>query len=234
MKLSQKDIKNNRFNDALLNEIAQLVESSTLKEIVVTGGEPFLYSGLEELISKLSGYGIPIKIYSGLGVNTERFQKQITKLVKFQEVKLIISTESTGKLYEILRYGNTWERFQTNIEILKQQDVCYSFYATVSNLALLGIDDFIKYAGNVEILWSPCNDPDFFAANVLDDQTKSVLINQIDGYPSNLQEIIKTISIPTKSSSKSNLCTYLKEFTQRRNIDLRALPPYFVDWLEQK
>jgi organic radical activating enzyme len=234
MKLSQKDIKNNRFNDGLLNEIAQLVESSTLREIVVTGGEPFLYLELEQLISKLSGHGIPIKIYSGLGVNTERFQKEIAKLSKFLEVELIISAESTGKLYELLRNGNTWNRFEKNIQTLKQHDISYSFHATVSNLALLGIDDFIDYAGDVKILWSPCTDPDFFAVNILDDQTKSMLIDRIDCYPLKLQEIINTVSNSIIFDQKSNLNRYLKEFTQRRNIDLGSLPPHFVEWLEQQ
>jgi hypothetical protein len=232
MKLSQKDIKNNRFNDSLLNEISQLVESSTLKEIVVTGGEPFLYLGLEELISTLSRYGIPIKIYSGLGVNTERFQKEVAKLAKFAGIELVISAESTGKLYELLRNGNTWNQFEKNIETLKQQNIPYSFYATVSNLALLGINDFINYAGDVKILWNTCTDPDFFAVNILDDQTKLMLIDQIDCYPLQLQEIIKTVSNPIMPGQRSKLNTYLKEFTQRRNTDLKSLPPHFVVWLE--
>jgi len=234
MKLSQKDIKNNRFNDSLLNEIAQLVESSNLKEIVITGGEPFLYLGLEELISKLSGHGIAIKIYSGLGVNSDRFQKEIVKLSKFAEVQLIISVESTGRLYELLRYGNTWDRFESNIEILKQHDVPYSFYATVTNLALLDIDDFIKYAGDIAIVWSPCTDPDFFAVNILDKITKSTLKNQMAHYPLQLQEIIKNLSDVFVPDQKSNLNGYLKEFAQRRSIELNSLPPHFVEWLEQQ
>jgi len=233
MKLSQKDIKNNRFNDTLLNEIAQLVESSTLNEVVITGGEPFLYLGLEELVSKLSGHGIPIKIYSGLGVNSDRFQKEIVKLSKFAEVQLIISVESTGRLYELLRHGNTWNRFESNIEILKQQGVSYSFYATVTNLALLDIDNFIKYAENVKIVWSPCTDPDFFAVNILDETTKSTLKNQIAHYPLQLQEIIKNLSEAFVPAQKSNLNVYLKEFTQRRSIELNSLPSHFVEWLEQ-
>jgi organic radical activating enzyme len=234
MKLSQKDIKNNRFNDSLLDEIAQLVKSSNLKEIIVTGGEPFLYLGLEELASKLSRHGIPIKIYSGLGVNTERFQKEIAKISKYTEIELMISVESTGKLYELLRNGNTWDRFEKNIEILKEQGIRYSFYSTVTNLALLGIDDFIKYAGDVKILWSPCTDPDFFAVNILDSRTKSMLIDRIDSYPLKLQEIINTVSNTFVPDQKSNLDTYLKEFTQRRNIDLGTLPQHFVEWLEQQ
>jgi len=234
MKLSQKDIKNNRFNDSLLHEISHLAASPMLKEIVVTGGEPFLYLGLEELVSKLSGYGIPIKIYSGLGVNTERFLKEIVKIATFAEIKLAISAESTGRLYELLRNGNTWNQFEKNIQTLKQHDVPYSFHATVSNLALLGIDDFINYAGDVEILWSPCSDPDFFSVNILDDQTKSKLIEQISQYPLQLQDIINTVSNTFVPSQKSGLNVYLKEFTMRRNIDLKSLPSHFVDWLEQQ
>jgi organic radical activating enzyme len=234
MKLSQKDIKNNRFNDTLLNEIAQLVESSSLKEVVITGGEPFLYLRLEELVSKLSGHGIAIKIYSGLGVNADRFQKEIVKLSKFAEVQLIISVESTGRLYELLRNGNTWNQFEKNIQTLKQQNIRYSFCATVSNLALLGIDDFIDYARDVEILWNPCTDPDFFSVNILDDQTKSKLTNQIFQYPLQLREIINTVSNTFVPGQKSDLNTYLKEFTQRRNIDVGSLPPHFVGWLGQQ
>jgi hypothetical protein len=26
---------------------------------------------------------------------------------------------------------------------------------------------------------------------------------------------------------------YLKEFTQRRNIDLKSFPPHFVEWIEE-
>jgi organic radical activating enzyme len=233
LKLGQKDIKNNRFNETLLNEISQLTESSTLKEIFISGGEPFLYLGLEELVLKLSGSRIPINIVSGLGVNSERFQKEIIKLNKIAKIKLVISAESTDTWYELLRYGNTWKQFEKNIEILKQHNIAYNFRATISNLALLNIDDFISYAKDVDICWSTCTDPEFFAVNLLDDITKAKLKEKVAIYPLQLQEIINSVTNEFLPDQKSNLNMYLKEFTQRRNIDLKSFPSHFVKWIEE-
>ena len=233
MKLSQKDIKSTRFNDILLNEISCLVESSTLKEISIIGGEPLLYLDLVPLIAKLSGYGIPIKISSGLGVNTERFNKEIQKLRNYENIQVLVSAESTGQMYELLRNGNTWYRFEKNIEVLQQQGMPFQFVCTVTNLALLGIDDFIDYAQDVNIIWNTCTDPDFFAVHVLDEDTKMTLADKVNDYPQSLQEIIRTVSNSAMPVVKDKLSKYLQEFTQRRSIDLGFLPLHFRSWLAQ-
>lgn len=232
MQLSQKDIGNGQFNKVLIDEIEKICQNSNLKEIVITGGEPFLHLELSNLISRLKNTTVPIKIWSGLGVNSTRFEKEIKKLQKFSNIEIVISAEATGELYELLRYGNTWEKFQENVTTLDRLSINHSFYSTVTNLTLFGIKDFILYAGKKQITYSLCTDPSFLSVNVLDLDSKQYILDIIDTYPEQLQKILaKDLSLDATGTDNHKLKTYLLEFATRRDINLDFLPKTFKKWV---
>jgi len=231
MKLSQKQVAHSSFNQRLVNEIETIFNNHDLREVVITGGEPFLYLGLEELVSKLTNKGTVIRIWSGLGVDPARFAREIKKLSKFSNVEIVISAETTGKLYELVRYGNTWDRLLQNINTLEQLSVDHSFYCTVTNLTLLGVEEFASYVGNKKTVYSLCTDPSFLAVNVLDPANKQKLLDQLETLPEQLRSIlIKDLALEPTSQQQTDLKTYLTEFSNRRNIDLNFLPETFKQW----
>lgn len=231
MNLSQKQINKGQLNQQLIDEIAEICCQSGITEIVITGGEPFLYLGLEDLVSKISKKINTVKIWSGLGVNPVRLEKELKKLSKLINIEVVISAESTGPLYELLRHGNTWDRLQQNIKILEQQSIKHSFYATVTNLSLFGIGDFLSYVGSKEIVYSLCTQPEFLSVNVLDPVSKQKIANHLEEYPEQLKSLLAKKLFEDPGHNHQKLKIYLEEFVNRRKVHFDFLPNEFKKWL---
>lgn len=232
-KLSQKQLIESDTTTFLVDEIAKL-KNPGLREITVTGGEPFLYNGLIDLLEKLKDVK-HVAIYTGLGVDSKRFDRMIKEISKFENVSIVISAESTEKIYEFTRYGNTWPRLNTNLEIIRRNGVSYKFYATVSNLTLFGLKDFLDFAQDTDISFNVCNTPKFLAPNVLDVHSKHHIEKNINSYPKKLQQIIaEAFSVEPTEEQHRSLSTYLEEFSQRRDLSLDIFPTHFVSWIKGK
>lgn len=221
-KVSQKDFYNSSARQMLINEIQTLYKSSKLKEVTISGGEPFLYLELSKLVNDISS--VDININTGLGVNENRFAKELEKLPK--HVKIFVSVESIGPAYEFIRYGNSWKRFENNLNEIKRQGFSYAFKTTISNITLPSLSEFIDYAGNTPIIHGICTKPDFLSVEVLDDVTKSNLdLSQVP-------EVIKQ-SLTKQPTVKQieNFKAYIKEFAQRRSLDFKIFPQSMINWI---
>jgi organic radical activating enzyme len=231
MQISQKDFGRSANYTQLLNEVVELVKKSTLNTVIITGGEPFLYLELTALAQRLNEYGVLIKIFSSLGVNEKRFEKEIEKL-KGLNVEIVISNENVEDAYEFVRYGNTWERLNKNISTIEKYNIKYSFYSVVSNLTVMGIHKFIDWAGDRSIMFAPCSDPDYLSPSVLDPNTKQIILNQLDRYPEQLKQIIeKDLIVDPTELQHQQLKIYLKEFAQRRNLGFSIFGDSFQKWI---
>jgi hypothetical protein len=167
----------------------------------------------------------------GIMAYTSGIVRTVVQKSKFSNVEIVISAETTGKLYELVRYGNTWDRFLQNINTLEQLSVNHSFYCTVTNLTLLGVKEFALYVANKKTVYSLCTDPSFLAVNVLDPANKQDLLDRLETLPEQLQSIlIKDLALEPTLQQQSGLKTYLTEFSNRRNIDLNFLPETFKQW----
>jgi MoaA/NifB/PqqE/SkfB family radical SAM enzyme len=228
LKLGQKDFN----HDQLLTEIEQVCNDSTLREIIVTGGEPFLYLKLTDLVNKLSGRNTTIRVFSGLGVSPARFKRELDKIATIKELEIVISGENIGAGYEFARNGNTWERFNENIRTLENAGVSYSFYSTVSNLTLSGLIDFSLWVGDKKVTYSTCTDPDFLAVSVMDPVSKRNILDNLNFYPEQLQDRLSAdLLIDPSEEQRVRLKTYLLDFVRRRNLSLTTLPISFQDWI---
>jgi organic radical activating enzyme len=225
--ISQKEIASSTSRKHILKELINLCQAPTLKEVMITGGEPFLYFDLQKLIEAIPNH-VMIKIWSGLGVEQKRFAREIEGLPS--NVTMVISAENTGAAYEFVRYGNTWQRFNNNINKLKELNVSYKFNATVTNLTLPGLLDFIHWANGIPINFQPCTDPDYLSIGILDSQTKHEIQKNLDCLPSFVSESLKVE--PTEKQVHS-LRLYIKEFAQRRDLNLSVFPSSLSNWLEQ-
>lgn len=218
-KISQKEIGGADVSKRMIDEIKLLCNN--VKQVTITGGEPFLYNGLSKLVEIIPD-SIDIKIWSGLGVDTKRFIREL-ELVSAPNVSIVISAENTGKLYEFNRYGNTWQRFLDNLSHI---NIKHEFNATLSNLTIHGLSDFAQMFDN--IIFAPCNDPSFLAINVLDDTSKKMLLDKL---PISARTIVEdSIHIEPSEQQRQDLKEYIIEFANRRNLSLDIFPKHFVDW----
>ena len=222
----QFDIQADTDYKLLLDELGTLSPTT----IHVSGGEPFLYNNIVDLIQTLNA--TEIRINTGLGVDPVRFKNQIDKIKNLTNVEILVSGETINQLYELVRYGNTFSKFETNLETVKQSGMKYRFVGVISNLTVLGIKDFYNQYQDANFYFTLCNDPDFLAVNVLDDNTKSVIMQDIQNsnHPAK-SVILENISKPVSQAQHRDFSKYILEFTSRRNLTIDLLPDSLQRWI---
>jgi organic radical activating enzyme len=220
------DIQADSDYKLLLDELALLSPDT----IHISGGEPFLYNNLYNLVSESTAK--TIKINTGLGVDPVRFQQQINKLKDIKNIEILVSGETVGKLYELVRYGNEFERFETNLQTVQQSGLKHTMVSVISNLTVLGIVDFYRRYQDVESYFVLCNDPEFLSVNVLDDVTKAIVIEQIQKLDHPVKStILDNIVKPATLQQHKDFSKYIQEFASRRNIALNVLPDSLINWI---
>jgi organic radical activating enzyme len=251
-----RDIKNNgvyfdsaRFNlvplDKILSRISQpeheqsegfdiivkeLSNYKNLKEIVIDGGEPFLYNGFPDLLNSLSD-NENLLFYTGLGVDGRRLIAQLDRIQHKEKITAVISAETCDRLYEFTRYNNTYQKFLENLKIL-QGHMTVKFSSVLSNLTIHGIVDFVDQFADQVSFYNFCNDPIYLSINVLDDKTKNNLATSISNSSIRLKDsIITTMMKPCSELQRQQLSSYLSQYAQRRNLTLDIFPLSMLQWL---
>jgi organic radical activating enzyme len=220
------DIQADSDYKLLLDELAVLAPDT----IHISGGEPFLYNNLYNLVSESSAK--TIKINTGLGVDPVRFEQQINRLRDIKNIEILVSSETVGKLHELVRYGNEFERFETNLQTVQRSGLKHSIVSVISNLTVLGMMDFHSCYQDIESYFLLCNDPEFLAVNVLDSVTKDAVIAQIQKSDHPAKSIIlENIVKPVTVQQHKDFSQYIKEFASRRNIELDVLPESLIHWI---
>jgi molybdenum cofactor biosynthesis enzyme MoaA len=215
-KLSHREYFESPGVNTINKEIAQL---GPIEEVEFSGGEPFLYNEFPKLLNNFDCASY-ISFYTGLGVDTNRLKKQINQIKQRENLQIYVSAETCGKLYEFNRYGNSYEIFLTNLKLLIDAGFSIKFNSVISNLTVLGFVDFVNRFKDIPVKFQFCNDPNFLAVNVLDDNTKKKLINILNNSEINLcNEIIsnKTHVISMRRFIKILLKLFKKDYDKKKS-----------------
>ena len=233
LKLGQKGKKQSNKYQLLLDEVK--LNSSNLKELVITGGEPFLDN---DLYRTLIDFDLPIEsqkiIYTGLGVNLKRFGKIVEQLREIPNIRIRISAENTGKFLEFNRYGLRCQDAVEKIKLLDQYQVEYEFHSTITNLSIFDFVNFYKNTvGSKNCILTFGYSPRFLAPFVLDNSSKNQIKSDIGILPEDFQEkIINAISHSPEEQDKVDCKNFLLEFCRRRkDLNLNIFPKTFLEWL---
>jgi hypothetical protein len=229
LKISQPEHQASTGYITLTDEIERL---RTTDCVYITGGETFLYNNLVEMVNKISEHN-QVKIYTGLGVDPIRFEKQLTKLKNRNRITLIVSAENCGPFYEFNRFGNTWENFEINLKQIEQQGFEWYFSCVLSNLTIFGFFEFVEQFKGKHIKYEFCSEPEFLNVNVLDADSKHALSKLLNNSEIEFRDIIiQTMMAPVTEQQQQTLSVYLKEFARRRNLDFSIYPASFVNWIQ--
>jgi MoaA/NifB/PqqE/SkfB family radical SAM enzyme len=227
--VSQKEHQDSAGFNLLVGELEKF---SNLEKIIISGGEPFLYSNFVDLLNYISGTRSVI-VYSGLGVNSDRLNTQLKKIQNKKQITIRISGENTHQFYEFNRYSNSYTKFKNNIELLLSHGFNIEFAATLSNLTVFGLVEFLEEFADYKTHYQFCNDPEFLRVSVLDDATKQRVIEQISLSDILIKaKIIDAIEKPCTDQQRRDLSCYLKEFVRRRALSLEIFPKSLLQWLE--
>lgn len=219
-------------SDGFQTLLSEIQNFSDVEEIYVTGGEPFLYNALPDLLNELGQTNSKIICFTGLGVDAKRFKTQLSKIQQRSNLKISVSGENCGKFYEFNRYGNSWNNFVENLAQLEAQDFNYDFSTVLSNLTVFGLMEFVEVFSDKTIQYQFCGVPDFLNVNVLDDTSKKHLIEVFSNSDLLFKDsLIDSMSRPCTDLQRQQLSVYLKEFAQRRNLNLDIYPKNFTNWI---
>ena len=228
LNISQKEHQDSPGFNTLINEIESF---DNIDQIIITGGEPFLFNNLPSLLNKLHT-AAKIRVYTGLGVNTTRLKTQLDKINKVENLTIVVSAENIGKFYEFNRYGNSYDNFCKNLNLLREYKVNLKFSAVVSNLTIFGLVDFVEQYGDENIIYQLCNDPTYLKVNVLDLTSVDKLIPAIKSSNILIKDaIIQNLKISSTKEQQQHCSIFLKEFARRRNLNLDIFPHSMLQWL---
>lgn len=211
----------------LIDELAKLPADI----VHISGGEPFLYANLYDLVCACKAK--TIKINTGLGVDSKRFKQQLEQLRALTNVEILISGETLHDLYELVRFGNTWHRFATNLDLVQQLGFKHTMVNVISNLTVLGMVDYYRKYQQSQFYFLLCNDPDFLSVNVLDDESKTKVVAALEltDHPAK-KTILDNIGRPATATQRQDFSRYIREFASRRNISLDVLPKSLRHWIQ--
>jgi organic radical activating enzyme len=232
MKVSQPKLYESSRYRLLLEEIRSM--SSTVKSVDITGGEPFLNNKLLDIIESCDlPQDSTIIIYTGLGVDSDRFGRMIEKLRDNHRVKIKVSAEGIGKHLEFNRYGIAWPKFQENLHILKHNEIDFWFHSTLTNLTAFGFRDFYQFFQDRDITLTFAYQPRMQSLHVIDPASKQTLHQEFELLPEHLRMPLQQTMRPDPSKvERSDMAKFLSAFAARRpDIDLSIYPKSFLTWL---
>lgn len=232
-RVSQKKKLKTEFFELFLKEIDSM---HNLKQVIITGGEPFLYNYLDEFIEYLNSSqkkNINVMIVTGLGVGKARFRTIIKKIKNYKNATISISAEGIEKHYELVRQGNTFQTFREYIDLIKEYNINFKFICTISNLSLFGLYDFYKmYNNNYNLTYNTCNQPFFLKKNIIDEESKNIIKKQ---WQKNNDEfsslVLQGLDTPYTINEKKFLKTYVLQLEKNKNVNFEILPKSFLYWL---
>ena len=227
----QTDLKKDQRYQSLLDGIKALIPKT--KRLIVTGGEPLLDNTLIEILTDIAKIeSIKIVIYTGLGLSFGRFVSIFDQLKRFPNIEIRISAENTNKFAEFNRYGVVWSDFREKIKYLDEIDINYRFHMTMSNLTVHDFHNFFMIFGHKNNVLTFCYQPRFMAANVLDVDTKSRLVDLWHTLPVSISKsLIESITAEPTDLERRGIGEFLKQFTARRpNLSLGIFPQSFLKW----
>lgn len=222
-----------------------------LERIDFKGGEPMMQEGMFVFLEYLVEWGIAPHITIAYTTNGTKTPERLKELwPHFKRVKLVVSVEGTGKLYEYIRGGDvqTIEQLAENIRWFDQFDnLRGSFNSAIQIYNIFDLNNLLEWFRdqvNDSNKWHTdpntfkfdclVSSPSYLDINIMPDNLKQRAIDIIDqkNYHS-LQTIKRTLQ---RSSYDAEQWKLFIEFTQEldnmRKTDITTVVPqlkeYFV------
>lgn len=162
------------------DQVMQMIKNNIvhIKEVYLLGGEPLLIKENSELLDYLTDQRI--SVFTNLSLDNSKnpiYKKLLTK----PNVSWEISLEQTGKKFEYVRNGASWDQVLKNYNDLKSQGKNVSFtmqYCIYSALDLHAVLTELKCHGTVVI--NLLLYPGYLALNGHCETIKKIAVSEID------------------------------------------------------
>jgi organic radical activating enzyme len=217
-----------------------------LKEIRISGGEPFLDHNFQDLVNSLSKKSNveTIHISTGLNFNIRVLEKFLSNTTDQSKLIFRISCEAVGELHSFIRWGMDWSVWKTNMEFINQHwPNQYIIKPTLNCLAMPNIVEFLDIYKDQAFEHSIVSEPAFLSPTVLPIRIKDKILEEIKSVNSNnyqfneLKNVIIEICLDRTEPSeqtRKELSNFLNRFVQNKKIDLRQyIDQDLLAWIQQ-
>jgi len=209
----------------------------------VTGGEPFLSKDFLEILD----FAIEKDLAKGLELNVTtngtKFSKTILeKMKQFKHVKLTISIDGTGEVYEYIRHPFSWEQLDKRLLKIKQYSwVDVELSCVIQAYNWLNLDQLVNYSDyyvNFDFKLSPpgCElSPEFLPDHILDlglERFRATGHRQVEDME-NFVAYHKANRLSNNQLERKNDLLYETtiNYDTVRNTSYKTLDPVLVKWL---
>jgi len=198
-------------NQKNIKKIREMIikNQTRLKEIYLSGGEPFYIPYNFTLLEEISNKDIPIRVNSNM--HWQQNNKVFKALLKFKNVQLTMSVDALNEKFGYIRNGADWDTFTKNLEFVKTHtnfDIRINTIFSIINA--IDICNLIKYffAKDIrDITINLCTTPSPIDARNYPKNKKSKIVGAI-------LDLIKTMS-----PDNVNLISNLKNCINRLQLD---------------
>ena len=210
-----------------------------LDNLEILGGEPFIdtnhYSLLERLIAKDK---TNVSLTSTTNTQQLPMPRLMELLQQFKKVKISLSIDGIGPVFEYMRWPGKW---QTTLDIIEQLRLVPNFqlsvYSTISNMNAYYFDQIVEW--NIKN-WSMTDwtyqivqEPDDFAPNILPDELKRIIADKFTNhkYFKFLEPLLNAVLSPCDPILLENFQNKMRTQDNFRKLDPNNFVPEIVDYL---
>jgi MoaA/NifB/PqqE/SkfB family radical SAM enzyme len=163
---------------------------SSIAEIMVLGGEPFLNLDHIQIIDQVVKQGhsknAELKYFTN---GTVRLPHAIERQIShFKKVKFNLSIDAVDQQFEYIRTNGQWDSIQSNLNYLLElqklhPNIILSVQITISVLNVLYLGELMQWLDNFKfesIIQWPVSDPEEYTFNILTEQQKAHVAQYLD------------------------------------------------------
>ncbi len=207
---------------------------SSIAEIMVLGGEPFLNLDhiqiIDEIVNQGHSNNAELKYFTNGTVKLpQAIERQIPH---FKEVKFNLSIDAVGQQFEYIRTNGQWNSIESNLNYLLElqklhPNMLLSVQITISVLNVLYLGELMQWLDNFKfelIIQWPVTDPAEYTFNILTDQQKAHVVQYLDRLPYNFSSIATHVS--NTSFDPVALSKFHQEVNWTENYKKMALQDY--------
>jgi organic radical activating enzyme len=127
-------------------ELKNVCLHSSLRKLVLTGGEPLLikecYEILDFIIEQNLTDTVILELYTNCSVYNLEF---INRMLKFKKVNFVMSIDGTEKTAEYQRHGTNWKVVKNNILKFNSLPISRLFNTAISGYVLLDVSSLATF-----------------------------------------------------------------------------------------
>ena len=235
------DNHNEQFSGTLEVDMSKIKDTDLmhLDNLEILGGEPFIDTNHYSLLERMIQMGkTDVSLIYTTNIQQLPMPRLMELLIKFKKVKISLSIDGIGPVFEYMRWPGKWTKTLDTIKRLKLvPNFQLSVYSTISNMNVFYFDQVIewnlKHWSMTDWTYQIIQDPEELAPNILPDDFKLIIAEKFtkSKYSKFLQPLLNTVNIPCDPTLLRRFKDKMKTQDKFRKIDANDFVPEMVDYL---